>query len=386
MIAAKFAEHKVYFYHAENLRHFRAYCRDKALICRNELIDDDPDFHTSFYSDSTDRRLGALGRVFGNMYDVGSVFSRAQNTVPNVYRPIMLVFRPEVFASMSDICITKQSIATLCDKWRSLAINSEAELVAMLGGDGYGSPISQDYHYSELSCANSKNSLDLLERIIVEPIAIHGLQLLSLVRDACKSAEITCPIIERRYPSLNNRNLLRDLVSICDSLPFAATQRGWSFDETQLPSGLANYPPERRNRVCLWVRYFFFWTTNEVRNDLTFDNADDDRTICKLCDPGEERPPAMVNYQPWSVGEESKPRIDLGRCDWCNGITIRCRECGEIMAIYEHEYDQPICCGGGCGLRFRVETYYDPRDGGGCEEIDILPDGDPEAWNGLEEH
>lgn len=386
LISAKLIQHDVRVYHAENLRNFRTYCRNKAVMCRNDLIENDPKFYTEFYSDSTDRKLGALGRFFGNIYDFGSVFSRAQDTVPNIYGPIMLIFRPEIFSSMSDICITKKSIASLRERWRESAIVSESEIDLLLSGDRYGSPINPSYHYSEISCANSRISLDFLEKIIVEPIAIHGIQLIDLVRETCDRSPIACPIIERGYRSLNNRNLLRDLVSICGSLPPAASQQGWSFDESKLPQGFSSYRPERKNHICLWIKYFFFGTFDEVHTDLLIDNADDDRTICELCDPGEDRPPAMVNYQPWSVGEESEPRIDLGRCDWCNGISVRCRGCGEITPVYEHEYDQPISCSGECGLYFRVQSYCDPRDGGGCEEIEILPDRDPNEENGILEH
>ena len=57
------------------------------------------------------------------MYDFGSVFSRVQNTVPNVYGPILLVFRSEVFMSMSDICITKVSIVKLHEKMEKSGVN-----------------------------------------------------------------------------------------------------------------------------------------------------------------------------------------------------------------------------------------------------------------------
>lgn len=384
-IAQKFSQRGVRFYHAENLKHFRAYCRSNALLCREQLISSDPD-HTVFYSDKTDRRLGVLGRVFGNVYDFGSVFTRADLTVPNVYGPIMLVFRPEVYVAMSDICITKKSIATLRDSWRSVGINSETEIDLLLAGDNYGSPISRDYQASEISCSNATISLEFLEQIIVEPIAIHGTPLLELVRNTCKSAGINCPVVERRYRSYKNRDLLRDLSSLCDSLMHNSSQQEWDFQESQLPPTFAGYPSERRNRACLWIRYFYFGTTQEVRDDLTFDNMDDDRTVCTMCDPGEDRPPAMVNYSPWVEEGETEARIDIGHCDWCNGISVRCKQCNEVKSVYEHEYDQPICCPGECGLRFRVECSYDPRDGCISEHIELLPDAAPDAWNGIEEH
>lgn len=345
----------------------------------------DPKFHISFYSDKTDRRLGALERVFGNIYDFGSVFTVAPLTIPNVYGPIMLVFRPEVFSSMTDICITKQSIATLRDGWRSSALSTESELDELLSGDDFGSPISRSYRYSELSCANSRVSLEFLEEIIVEPLVVHGVSLLELVRDDCDRAGLTCPVIERTYRSLANRNLLRDLVSVSENISVHTSQQEWVFNENQLPTACLIYPRERKNRICLWMRYFYFGTSNEVYYDLIMNNEDDDRTICTMCSPGEDRPPPMVNYQPWAKEGETEARIDLGYCDWCNGITIRCRKCGETLPVYEHEYDQPVCCPGECGLRFRIESYYD-EDGILSKEIDILPDGDPEAMDAMDDH
>jgi hypothetical protein len=65
-VATRFAEHDVHFYHAENLRNFRTYCRARAVLCREELMACDLAGYTRFMSDPQDLKLGALTRVFGN--------------------------------------------------------------------------------------------------------------------------------------------------------------------------------------------------------------------------------------------------------------------------------------------------------------------------------
>lgn len=93
---------------------------------------------------------------------------------------------------------------------------------------------------------------------------------------------------------------------------------------------------------------------NEAALDPYLDRMDeeDDRTVCTLCDPGEDRMPAMVNY---TSGED----FDEGRCDWCGGVSVRCRDCGASTGIDEIVYDSPVECAGGCGQYFRVDTGYD---------------------------
>lgn len=102
-----------------------------------------------------------------------------------------------------------------------------------------------------------------------------------------------------------------------------------------------------------------------------------DRTICDLCDPGEDRAPALVNYEPHEDGHGA-PRVDVGHCDWCNGISIRCRECGVVRGVFEGEHGTVLECEGGCGLRFTVNSDYDPRDGGGGECVEVLDNGEDE--------
>lgn len=95
------------------------------------------------------------------------------------------------------------------------------------------------------------------------------------------------------------------------------------------------------------------------------DDFDFDMDLCKACDPGDERPPAVVHW----ASEEGGHRA--GRCDWCNTLHIKCDVCGGVAAIEEVEYDELKECEGGCGLEFKVVNEYIGH--GMCEQrIEII--------------
>lgn len=98
----------------------------------------------------------------------------------------------------------------------------------------------------------------------------------------------------------------------------------------------------------------------------------DDRTICELCDPGEDRPPALVNYDSGGFDSPVSISIDAGYCDWCNGISIRCKHCGTVRGVHEVDYGSVLECEGGCGLRFVVKCDYDPREGDGTAYVEVV--------------
>jgi hypothetical protein len=306
-----------------------------------------------------------------NLYDFGSIFARAPRAVPNIYGPIALVFSPRCFGRMQDICITQQSILSLGEAWRSCAIDSKDGVDALLQGDGFGSPIAKDWEYAELSCSNRTLHFDDLEEILVEPMLVEGSVLLELMKEEAGRAGVTCPIKERIYRSLANRIALRDLVATCERLAKGLAEENWTFSETDLPAAFAKVPQKRKGSLCGWCRYFYFGTLGEIRRDREAWDSSDDRTICEICDPGEERPPALVEYSPLDDGDQVEPRVDVGHCDWCNGVSVRCRDCGLARAVPKYEYGEVLECPGGCGLRFTVGREYEPRGGGG-DFVEIL--------------
>jgi predicted helicase len=95
---------------------------------------------------------------------------------------------------------------------------------------------------------------------------------------------------------------------------------------------------------------------------------------CQLCDPGPDSV-AFIDWYSYNCIAESETldRIVVGRCDRCNGIHIKCKNCNAITAIYESAYDKIIDCDGGCGLQFKIETTYD-HDDVSTDRIEIVKD------------
>ncbi|MBT9559388.1 MAG: HNH endonuclease [Myxococcales bacterium] len=105
-----------------------------------------------------------------------------------------------------------------------------------------------------------------------------------------------------------------------------------------------------------------YWELVETEND---------NTICGICDPGEDHPPPLVEYHPHHDSSGSISKLEVGSCDWCNGTSTRCKDCGCVTAVYESMYDQVIECEGGCGMTFIVRTHQG-RKGDTWEEIELV--------------
>ncbi|SRR5258706_3530866 len=88
--------------------------------------------------------------------------------------------------------------------------------------------------------------------------------------------------------------------------------------------------------------------------------------ICEECDPGEDHIQVIEWHNFYNLSGDIDKVLDIGRCDWCNTIHIKCSKCGEITAIPDADYGEPIECEGGCGTSFLVETSYESK---GTEEV-----------------
>jgi hypothetical protein len=368
-IAHKFRAVGVRHHHAENFHNFSMYCEQRALLARTELRRLSAEF-TRFYSDQSDEKRGALSRVFGNLRDFGVIMACGRGAIPNVYGPIQLVFRSDCFAAMSDIIITKRSIATLGDLWRAQAA-STAQLVDHIASgrpnDGY---ISRDWMNAELSCAESRLSFGFLEKVIVEPVTVMGQRLCDHVRSALHIAGYGgVPVTERTYDRAENLRAIRAAVQFCERLPEGLPEESPAFQAvSQLPE-FSDRRVEFQPRLALWARYFYFGTIAELRTrDRRFaemmDAADaaDTRESCQLCDPGDDHTPAMVSFGPLFIDGVRSTLLEEGTCDYCNGTTLRCLNCGESTPIMPRPGRHEMECSGGCGLEFAV-TYTETRDG-----------------------
>jgi hypothetical protein len=339
-------------------------------------MEQDSHGYTRFYSDEEDHRLGALGRVFGNIYDFGAIFARGRGAIPNIYGPIALVFKPAVFSKMSDIAITPKSIATHLDRWQQERVRDVAVVDEIVSGDSFKNPVASQWQGCELSCAEHSLSFDALECILVEPITVCGVKLVDHVRRAAKRFGVS--IAERAYTRKDNKDAIQELVDTCETLPDNLDETTWIFDEQLLPKQFAEVADERRKRVPGWCKYFYFGTLGECRYKAFLDEMDayDDRTVCEMCDPGEDNPPALVNYSGLHDNLSGRSLLDVGRCEYCSGISVRCNKCGIVREVYEHEYDKHLRCEGECGLMFMVDRNRD-NDGGMYPSV-VLLDDDPQ--------
>ena len=95
--------------------------------------------------------------------------------------------------------------------------------------------------------------------------------------------------------------------------------------------------------------------------------------VCEMCDPGPERPPAVIYFDATvpPLQDEGDVVAEVGWCDWCNGISVRCAGCSTVTPAWEADYDSPVECQGGCGMRFKVVTGY--VDGCPGYHVEILP-------------
>ncbi len=374
-IAQRFSARNLQFYHAENLENFRTYCAAGKLLCRRELMNRNPSRFTVFYSDEGDRKLGALGRVFGNLGDFGDIFQRSRRSIPNIYGPIQLVFMPAVFSSMRDICITPKSIATLGWRWRDEALMSEEGINELLRVDGLHGQINPTFSFCELSCGNDSIPFEFLKCVVVEPLKVSDWSLQEIVESELRDRGVRIPVVTRSYVRTENREALQQLVDVCDGLQRPRYRDTFLLPATNLPGFFHGLDQYKKRRLVLWCRYFTHGTMAPLRLDAKPECWDEyeDYTICELCEPGDERPPPKVNYSLIHGGEWGELTLGDGRCDWCSGVSIRCQSCGIVHPVRDGQYDMPIECDGGCGLRFSVR-----QDEDGLIRVDMLLSADDE--------
>lgn len=275
-IGARFAQQGVRFFHAENIEGIRAHCEAGHLLCRKMLMEAIPDAYTHFESDPYDVAYGFDVRVFGNIYDLGAIYARAnlgssQNpAAPNIYGPIVLVFRPDVFSVMRDIVITPKSSWKTKPKWREVSVQTEAQVEELLTPDQPKDNIADTWQYAELSCANPKIPLSYLEKILVEPLTLPGMptrrELLHVVRKIAERCRIHVPIEARDFTDRTQRfkpanlELLQRLADFCGQIPPDVTQQTWASTPFVLPPEFQQLPNSMTGKMMRFARYYTFGT------------------------------------------------------------------------------------------------------------------------------
>jgi len=260
------------FYHAMNLGGFAEYVRTQAVICREDLLQQDHNA-TPFRSDPSDQARGLLTRVFGNPNDFGAFFSRAHNpATPNIYGPIQIVFPPSTWLSLDDLVLTNRSVMRLGDNWRSNSITGQ-EFNRFIDTCVDGVPQSP-YAYVEASTRNRKLALNLCTLIIVEPIVINSFRLVDVVRNHTETAGLKVPVVEREYTVNENIPHIQELVG---ALLNATTNvpHGKLIVFNKVPEWMSNAPPAIVGRWEQWATNFYLDTVIYTRR-----HADWHRSVC----------------------------------------------------------------------------------------------------------
>jgi hypothetical protein len=94
--------------------------------------------------------------------------------------------------------------------------------------------------------------------------------------------------------------------------------------------------------------------------------------FCEECDSGDHVPLIQWHGSENISGDGDKVQ-DVGWCDLCHTIHIKCLVCGEVTGVPDVNYGSEIKCVGECGTRFIVTTTYESK--GTEEELKVfLPD------------
>lgn len=84
-----------------------------------------------------------------------------------------------------------------------------------------------------------------------------------------------------------------------------------------------------------------------------------DLEFCQICETDEDGFGRIINYDgPVAFMLNGVAYIvEVGRCDYCNSIHIRCGSCGNTIPVYDSEYNELLECS--CGLHYYIMTVYD---------------------------
>lgn len=167
---------KVRLYHAIDLPDFETYCKQWALLSRQQL-EASGGIKVPFYTDESDKAKGLFDRCFGNLTHFWKLFWELPWGIPNSYGLVTLVFETDAFKLCNDVAITSRGANV---KDFDLARDRAADTLRLgiaLAGDTPGEPKGM----AEFSTATNRLPFDALERIIVQPVEVGGKTLLQAV-------------------------------------------------------------------------------------------------------------------------------------------------------------------------------------------------------------
>lgn len=100
-----------------------------------------------------------------------------------------------------------------------------------------------------------------------------------------------------------------------------------------------------------------------IRLDIIdFNELDDyhyDISFCQICEPGDDTFGGVIWYDGPIAFEYDGIAylVEVGRCDYCNSIHIRCNSCGHTIPVWESDYNELLECY--CDIKYIVTSEYD---------------------------
>jgi hypothetical protein len=212
-------------FHAINLPDFRTYVGLGALVSREELLR--KGLGTPFVSDESDKARGLLDRCFGNFADFGIGFWKRPEGPPNVYGPILLIFKPEVFGKTRDAAVTTKNAGSPDFDLARDRISTPEDLRAIFKEDD-GAALAPYRFFTEFSTSTNTVPFDFLDRIVVEPLTFDLEKLVDRVNDLVGGR---WTVVEREPRPLKEKLDLLDALA------------GWSAERGGTPPGPSDEPP-----------------------------------------------------------------------------------------------------------------------------------------------
>jgi hypothetical protein len=81
--------------------------------------------------------------------------------------------------------------------------------------------------------------------------------------------------------------------------------------------------------------------------------------FCEICNSNDEDSPGIIVWTGYDdLFNEVKDDIQIGSCNMCNTLYLKCFMCNSLFSILENQFDEPIECEGGCGTTYIVKTDY----------------------------
>jgi len=223
-------ERDAYLYHACQLLDFQSYLNVGGIPSRSHLESNSQPY-TPFKTDQNDRANDDWDKVFANLSDFGFTFAGGYDAVPNIYGPILLQIKPEVFYEATDVAICLRSAGGKGFEREREALNSISDVDRLFKYPA-DEPDSRKRSYvknrkelqtdftsnasaPEISCTveSGKLSLEYVNLVRVEPYTIQGHHLEVKVKEIISKSGEKLRVYNRNKSPCYTDELLKILES-----------------------------------------------------------------------------------------------------------------------------------------------------------------------------